>query len=238
MKDQTIVQSTTPFSKRFFYKITPFILQTLAITFLKPFFRLFIGFKIEGAHHVKALSKGVIFASNHSSYFDAGLLPVAIPYLSKHIPFFYVSLPHKSYTIHEPGEFIFSSFLTESWGSFEFIPGKKDYADSLRNHMKIVSDGGSLCIFPEGKISKDGEIRPEEARGGLGYLAFATGKPVIPVRIKGVSGMTMKEFFLRKRFVVVTFGEPVFYNSTSNEDLQENVFKQFSQKILETIKEM
>ncbi len=238
MKSQNLAKTNTSFSKKFFYKITPFLLQSVAIFFLKPFFKLFIGLKIEGAENFKKLPKGLIFASNHISYFDPGLLPVSIPFLSKHIPFFYVSRPHKSYTIHEPGEFIFNSFLSESWGSFEFIPGKKDYAESLRNHMKIVSDGSSLCIFPEGKISKDGQINPEDARGGLGYLAFATGKPVIPVKISGSFNMTIKDFFLRRRSVSITFGKPVFYSSEDGQSSEENVYKSFSQKVLRLVQDL
>ncbi len=239
MENQKVENSSSTKKKKISYKATPFILQTIAILLLKPLFYFFIRFEVRGAHHLKKLKKGVVFAPNHTSYFDAGLVPVALPLFSKHVPMFYVSFPHKTYTIHEPGDFIFRSFLTESWGSFEFIPGKKDYAVSLRNHIAIVNDGCSLCIFPEGKISKDGVLRPEEARGGLGFIAKETGVPIVPVKIEGIAGTTMPQFFFRKRKVTVTFGPPVFF---SEEDqllpADENTYKQFSRKLLETIKTM
>lgn len=237
METQEVDKKTSTKRKKNSYKVTPFILQSIAILILKPIFYFFVRFEVRGTEHLRKLKRGVVFAPNHTSYFDAGLVPVALPLFSKHVPMFYVSFPHKSYTIHEPGDFIFRSFLTESWGSFEFIPGKKDYATSLRNHIAIVNNGGSLCIFPEGKISKDGILRPEEARGGVGYIAATTTKPVVPVKIEGIAGATVQDFFLRRRKVVVTFGPPVFFEHTHLLEISEdNTYKQFSKDILEKIK--
>ncbi len=223
-------------NKKLSYKRTPFILQNIAIFFLKPIFKFFLRLKIRGLENLKKIDRGVIFAPNHLSYFDPAIIPISLPWLSKHLPMFYVSRPHSSYVIHEPGQVIFTSFLSESWGSFEYIPGQKDYEASLKNHATILNDRGSVCIFAEGGISQDGQIYPENAKGGLGYLAYKTQKLVIPVKIEGVYNMTFKDFFLRKRKVIVTFGKPVYFDTNDLSLVNPNKFKEFSGQILISIK--
>ncbi len=219
--------------KRKKYFFTPIILQWGASIFFKPLFYFFLRLHIEGIENLKNINtkNGVLFVSNHISHFDPAIIPISLPLFSKLRPLFYVSRPHKSYEFHEPGDFILRSFLTESWGSFEYVPGKKDYAVSLQNHVRILRDGGSVCIFPEGGISENGEIG--EAHGGVGYLAHHVGSVIIPVKIIGIHNIAIKEFFTRKRNAHIIFGKPFILEEDRDADS-----KKIAQNILDIVKSM
>jgi 1-acyl-sn-glycerol-3-phosphate acyltransferase len=56
---------------------------------------------------------------------------------------------------------------------------------------KLLEDGWSLVIFPEGGRSPDGWTQP--FRGGAAYLARRTGRPVIPVYLHGTRHVLPKK---------------------------------------------
>ncbi len=93
------------------------------------------------------------------------------------------------------------------WGGHGVQTGVRDYEKALSKHIPILLDGGSFCIFPEGSITLDGEIQP--AKGGVSFLAHSAPCTIVPVAISGVYGMSVADFFLRKRRISVNFGEPI-----------------------------
>ena len=64
-----------------------------------------------------------------------------------------------------------------------------------------------MAVFPEGRMSKDGGLG--EAKGGIGYLAKASEALIIPVAIVGAYGLSVTDFFLRRKQVTVIYGRPV-----------------------------
>ncbi len=54
---------------------------------------------------------------------------------------------------------------------------------SLRTAVDLVRNGWSLLLYPEGTRSRNGEIG--RFKPGVGVLARATGRPVVPVRVAG-----------------------------------------------------
>jgi 1-acyl-sn-glycerol-3-phosphate acyltransferase len=77
----------------------------------------------------------------------------------------------------------------------------------LAHHIDIIRARGSLCIFPEGRTTPDGNIQP--AKGGVSYLAYITGAPIIPTRIGGVFRFSCKDFLLGRRHLSITYGKPM-----------------------------
>ena len=73
----------------------------------------------------------------------------------------------------------------------------------------VISDGGTVLIFPEGRIPRKEEERPLEFRSGAAALALATGAPIIPVYTNG-------SYFGRKR-ARVAIGTPVFAADLADE---------------------
>ena len=106
------------------------------------------------------------------------------------------------------------------------------------NHVDILNDKKSLCVFPEGERTANG--KPQKAHGGVAYLSDKCDVPVVPVGISNIHKISTKEFFRRKRRVVVTFGKPVY-----KEDLFENLdkieipdYKIASEKIMSEVRKL
>jgi 1-acyl-sn-glycerol-3-phosphate acyltransferase len=218
---------------RFFY-LSPLILQTAIWPIVRPLFRFFLHLEILGLENLKKVvntygreqmpPNGVIFAVNHSSELDPILVPASLPFLSLLMPFFYTSREQTFYKTSGWRQFFYGGFLFKLWGSHPVRTGKQNYEESLATHIEILNRGRSVCIFPEGRKTKDGDIG-REAHGGVAYLAYRARAPVMPVRIKGVFKMTLREFLLRKRNAEVIFGAPLsptelFYtNDTQPQDI-------------------
>lgn len=111
-------------------------------------------------------AKPAIFTPNHNSSIDPylfGLLPLDNAFVTSwpfHIPFYNL---------------------------FMFLAG---YIDSTRgwDHVekqgkKLLDQGCSLIIWPEGHRSRDGRLR--RFKNGAFQLALATGRPIVPVCILG-----------------------------------------------------
>src|SRR3990167_3984448 len=172
---------------------------------------------------------GVVFAANHSSEMDAIVVPAALPFFSPFLPIFYVSRPREFYKTSGWRQIFYGGFIFRLLGSHPAIAGFKDYEKSLATHINILEKGGSVLIFPEGRKTRDGNIG-SEAHGGVAYLGHHTGCPVVPVRIFGDFNMTLSDFFLCRRRIVVVFGAPIFLNENGQAD-----YKKDAQDILAAI---
>jgi 1-acyl-sn-glycerol-3-phosphate acyltransferase len=95
-------------------------------------------------------------------------------------------------------------------------------ADAVERATAVVSRGGVLIIFPEGKIVGRGEKAPY--RAGAARIALATGAPIVPAGIVGSNDVMPlkrdrpgKKTFYRDRKVVLVFGAPIQPNPDMTE---------------------
>lgn len=189
-----------------FYKLIPILIQVLVYSTAKIIFALFADIKISGLGNTKT-TKSAIFAVNHTSEWDPVFLRSTLPFFSSHSPMYYVSMSKEEYKEFSWRKFFYGGKLFEFAGAYPRYSGRRNYAYSLQNHIKILEKGGSVCIFPEGKRTMDGIIK--EAHGGTAYLAYKTHTPVIPVSIKGLVDFSMVGFMLGKKPVRIHFGKPM-----------------------------
>jgi len=189
------------------YRLSPLVLQTLIWIPTRLVLKWFLHFKVRGLFNLTELPRGVIFAVNHTSELDSILVPAALPFLSRFSPMFYTSREKSFYSRSGWRQRFYGGNFFKLWGAYPVGVGLKDYGKELLTHTKILRDGGSLCIFPEGRRSDNG--RPMEPKGGVGYLALKTGAPVVPVGISGAFLLTLADFFGRRRRVILRFGRPM-----------------------------
>lgn len=190
----------------------PLILQTLVYPCTWIAFRFFTHIRIRGLEHVRGMKNGALFAVNHSSELNPILVPATLPFLSRLMPMFYVSRGTAFYLRDGKKKFslkqiFYGGNFFKLWGAYPVAVGLGDYELALRNHIKILNDKRSICIFPEGKITHDGFVG--EGKPGAAYLLWRTGVPVIPVAIRGDYRIAFREFILRKRIVTVSYGAPI-----------------------------
>lgn len=143
----------------------------------------------------------VIFAPNHHSHVDTPLIITVVPE------------PWRSQlVVAAAADYFFDSRVKGTLAALTLnafpidreVTSRKS-SDELR---RLIEDGWSLVIYPEGGRSPDGW--GQEFKGGAAYLANRTGAPVVPVFIDGtgsIYGKGMKR--LKPGTTKVVFGSPL-----------------------------
>ncbi len=194
--------------KKFQYYI-PLVIQSLFFVFFLPIYKFFLRLEIRGKENLKGLKGPIIIAPNHTHELDPTVIPLITSSFSHQLPIYSVIYPVHQY--NDPGfgwrRHIYKEFFFNVLGGYPTNSGNKDYEISLENHIKLLQQGKTVCIFPEGKCTIDGSLR--KPRGGLGYLAYRTNATIVPLAINTFYNISWSEFFLRKRKLVITVLPPV-----------------------------
>ncbi len=157
--------------------------------------------------------RAYVYMSNHQSHLD--------------IPVLYATLP--SPTIRMLGKT--ELFQIPLWGrglrAAEFIEVDRSNPVAARKSIdyaaRLVKDGVSIYLAPEGTRSRDGRIGTLK-KGGF-HLALGTGAPIVPVAVDGTidilprGGKVMK----RGQAVTVTIGAPITVEGRDLGGLMEEV---------------
>lgn len=154
-----------------------------------------------GLDRLADLDGPVIFAANHHSHLDAGLLITSLPEPHRHQVFAAAA-----------ADYFFNSRLkaTASALVLNAIPIERSKVGrrSADQAAELIDDGWSMIIFPEGGRSPDGWGQP--FRGGAAYLAIRCGVPIVPVHLAGTGRILPKgKSRPRPSRTVVTFGTPI-----------------------------
>jgi 1-acyl-sn-glycerol-3-phosphate acyltransferase len=136
-----------------------------------------------------------IIASNHFSNLDPPLIGC------------FVGRPDVYYMAKD------GMFKNRYWGALfkylKMIPvrrGSND-KDALIHVLKILDEGHSLLMFPEGTRRKNGEIHPKK---GIGFLSVNSGKKIIPVKLENTD-----KFYKFKKIKMI-IGEPIDIDITKS----------------------
>ena len=124
-----------------------------------------------GAEHVPA--RAVVYMSNHQSHLD--------------IPILYATLPSPTIRMLAKTEL----FRIPLWGravrAAEFVEVDRSHhtraVKSIEHAARLLRDGVSIYLAPEGTRSVDGRIGKLK-KGGF-HLALGAGAPIVPVAIRG-----------------------------------------------------
>jgi len=224
-----------------FFSITPFLLQTAIWPIMWVVLRVFGKITILGKEHIHWHIHGAIVAPNHASQFDPILIPATLNPFSNLMPMFYLARERAFYEVTGLVQYIYGGLFFKIWGAYPVHVGTRDYEYALKSHIEILDRGQSVCIFPEGGKTKDGKIG--EGKSGVAYLAWRTGRPVLPVAIHGHHKMGPQDFFSRRRSIVVSYGKPItkeelFGSNTSTIPPTQEELKSATKIIMSRIREM
>lgn len=218
----------------------PWCLQTFIWPGTRFVFRFFGHWEFEGLReNVRPLKKPLIFAADHSSETDVFMVPAALPFLSRHMPIFYVSRNERDFYLRTGWKrHIYGGTFFKAWGAYPVFGGYGDYEIALHHHLSIVNAGHNVCIFPQG--GRKSEIDPHDAHGGVAYLAYHTGAPVIPMATTGNSFMPAEEFFSFKRHIKTKFGAPMYTNDIFGTEPPKDAegYKRGARNIMQRVKEL
>lgn len=122
----------------------------------------------------------VIFAPNHHSHLDTGLMITSIPLCWR-----------RDLVVAAAADYFFDQHWKAALSalSLNAIPIDREVTSRRSSDMfrDLVADGHSLLIYPEGGRSPDGW--GQEFKGGAAYLSSRTGAPVVPVFIDGTGAI-------------------------------------------------
>jgi 1-acyl-sn-glycerol-3-phosphate acyltransferase len=124
-----------------------------------------------------------VLVCNHVSFVDPLLLAAAS------------SRPARFVMDHRIFKIPVLNFVFRTGRAIPIAPAKEDPAMMERAFAEVeraLAEGDLVCIFPEGKITYDGEINP--FRPGIERIIGKSPVPVIPVALRGLWG----SFFSRK----------------------------------------
>jgi long-chain acyl-CoA synthetase len=172
--------------------------------------------RIFGRENLRGLKGPVLVISNHVIYLDVGFVLAALPWRVRHR----LTVAMGGERLHEmrnpPREMFFSKrwlqrlnyFLVVSLFNVFPLPKQAGFRESFRFAGELADRGWNILLFPEGDLTRDGQLQP--FRGGIGLLASGLKIPVVPMRIDGAYEIREKgSFFNRPGRVRVYLGKPL-----------------------------
>ena len=150
----------------------------------------------------------LVFAPNHHSHLDTALMATVVPepWRSK-----LVVAAAADYFFDKRWKAVMASL------SLNAIPIDREVTGRKSSEMikKLIEDGWSLVIYPEGGRSPDGW--GQDFKGGAAYLSSRTGAPVVPVFIDGTGSIFGKGAKRpRAGTTNVVFGRPLIASDGEN----------------------
>ncbi len=157
--------------------------------------------RIDGLEHVPQTG-AVIIASNHLSFIDSVVIPLAVP---RRVRFLAKAEYFTGRGPRGRGVALFFRLI-------DAVPvertGNRDSMRSLESALQVLRDGSAFGIYPEGTRSRDGRLY--RGRTGVGWLALTSGAPVVPVAVTGTDVVQpVGSRRLRVHPVHIRFGPPV-----------------------------
>lgn len=178
--------------------------------FLLPLTRIFAHIRVEGRANLAGLEPPVIFASNHQSYMDVPAILAALPsrWRYRAAPamrkeFFHEHFHGHSFTNNL--NYYLAAWLFNGFPIPQHEPGA---LVTLRYMGELANDRWCVLIFPEGRMTREGEIAPFQP--GVGMIASKLGIPVVPIRIDGLHRVLHRTWKMaRMGRVRIAFGPPL-----------------------------
>jgi len=173
-----------------------------------------IGLKIyiEASGQENVPEGGFVFASNHESLIDILVLGAALPgdfkWAAKRSV---MNIPFLGWHLRLAGHVP----VDRNQG--------RDAATAVMEAFEgVLRDEKPLLVFPEGTRTEDGKLRP--FKNGAFQAAVLTGKPVVPVALKGTFSLMSREAVdtggqknPADRLVTVQIGKPLYPNAELDE---------------------
>ena len=202
----------------YIYGLVPeFLLRFIAWLLVKAAYRL----RSEGLDNIPAEGAAVLVA-NHVSFVDAVVIMGAAPRPVRFV------MDYRIFRIPV------LSYVFRHCGAIPIAAAKEDPALMEKAFAEVstaLNEGELVAIFPEGNITRDGELQP--FRPGITRILAANPVPVVPLALSGlwgsffsrVDGEAMKKPFRRGLFSRITLraGAPVAATDASPETLQRRV---------------
>ena len=216
-------------------RVTRWIRAALFQCLILPLARLLSRIEVSGLEHLDGLKEPALLVSNHVTYADPGVIVAALPRRFR-----------KRMAIAMDGERLrgwrypgLEQRLDRRAGLISFyylalltfnvfpLPRSSGFRRSFAFAGTAMDRGYHVLVFPEGRLTEDGELQP--FRRGIGLLAAGLNAPVVPVKLDGLFELRQRRrrnlwaFMLRPGRVSVTVGPALRFGT--GEDAGEITMK-------------
>lgn len=171
-------------------------------TLLLPAVRAVANPTVRGRERLRGVERPAVIVSNHASHLDTALLIEALPAVWRDrlavggaADYFFIGRGRGT-----AAALVMNAFPVER---------KRASAVSARLAVRLLQEGWSLILFPEGGRSEDGWL--QEMKPGAAFAAAKAGRPIVPAWITGTEHILPKGATgLRRGRTDVLFGDPIF----------------------------
>ncbi len=200
-----------------FWLVPEFLMRFIVWLLIHTIYRI----RKEGLGHIPETGP-VVLACNHVSFVDALVIAGCIRRPVRFV------IDHRIYKVPV------LNFVFRTAGAIPIAPAREDPELLARAYERIsryLDEGEVVCIFPEGGLTTDGELRT--FRPGIVKIIRRNPVPVIPMALRGLwgsffsrkGGAAMKGKLPRPLFykIALALGTPVPPAAVSAAGLQERV---------------
>ena len=177
----------------------------------------YFGLQVHGRENI--LEEGpAILASNHQSFLDPPLIGSCL-----HREIYY--LARKTLFDHP--------MLGKLLPHLRVIGVDRDGADmsALKAVIRLIKEGHSTIVFPEGTRTSDGRLL--SPRPGLGLIVAKTLAPVVPVRIFGAfEAFPRTAKFPKPSTISIVFGKPIRFTKADTAGDPREIYQRISDTIM------
>jgi 1-acyl-sn-glycerol-3-phosphate acyltransferase len=155
-----------------FMLVPEYLLRFIAFVVTRVVYR----FKVRGDANIPTAGAAILVC-NHVSFIDPVLLMAASPRPIRFI------MDHRIFAMPVLGWFFRLA------KAIPIAPQREDpgaYEQAFKRAREVLNDGDLLCIFPEGAITRDGELG--EFKGGVIKLLESNPVPVVPLALQNLWG--------------------------------------------------
>jgi 1-acyl-sn-glycerol-3-phosphate acyltransferase len=190
------------------------LIQALSYWPVYLLLKYFFHYRVRGQENLAGLeNKPIIFASNHASLIDHYIGAAAMPrrkgqlYPKNFLPIRFLAAAKFydwkwKYLLPFKWNYLFAVFIVRINRSLPVYRSGGDLLRSLKETIKVLLNGESIWIYPEGGITKDGRL--QKGKRGVAYLQHWSGAPIVPIGINGTYKLSLK-----RREIHVNIGKPL-----------------------------
>lgn len=150
--------------------------------------------RVRGLEHLVP-GRSYVFAANHQSLYDIPILFASIPFELRIVAKASLGrIPFMGWHLHRAGHLL--------------VDRRNPGADIVQKMARLVSEGSSLIVFPEGTRSVDGTLG--RFKKGSFVVAIDAQLPVVPVSLAGSRHVMRKgHLMVRPAEVALTLHPPI-----------------------------
>jgi len=202
--------------------ITSWVVQGVAWPFFFVAYNGVFDLRITGKRNLRGIKGPVLFISNHISFYDSFIFDLFTPPFSGIPPYRFMGTSRFEAMYLKVLNMIgIVPLVYLFFGVFKVTNGQ-GVEKALVPAYEIIQHGGTVCIFPEGRMWTKRKIEQTGMnigpfKWGAAFLAKNTGVQVVPVALKKVGrGFRSK--------LIVNVGKPYFVDESKDpHDLAEEM---------------